>query len=282
MANRPFSLILAVAAMSMVAGAAHAQGQAWQVGFSAESGVPGGYVQVRENAIDGTPLHLRTDLGVTHATTLRLSAVHRLGARGALHLSLSGTDLRGATNLTGTAYFNGTTLAPGPISSETGYLDNLWLQAAYWYRATRFGNGGQLWVSGGFTFVSLNFRIGAQIAPSSVGHETKEDFNTQELPIPVFGIHLSYPFTRALSVFAGFTSGHLPWTNSLRREGGMVQLTQTNEDAILGLHYRFTGMWSARIYLYSRRYQQNERSAEDGNYVRINEHGIGLGIVGHF
>lgn len=273
----PMAVIVAAAA---AAGSAHAA--AWRVGFSAEAGTPGGYVQVRENQIQGTPLHLRSDLGVTRANNLELSAVRSLGGDGAVHLGLASTTLDGTATLEQSAYFNGTTLAPGPISSDTHFPDYLRLNAAYWYRIADFGHGGRVWLSAGLTFVSLNFRIAAAVAPGSVGHETKEDFNTQELPIPVFGLHLSYPLSGALTVYAGFQGGHLPWTNSLRREGGMVQLTQTNQDAVLGLGYRFAGAWSARLYLYSYDYRQNERSGEDGNYVQINQHGVGLGIARRF
>lgn len=278
---RSYTVLIAVAAIAgLVPPAAHAT--AWKVGFSAESGTPGGYVEVRENQIEGTPLQLRSDLGVATVHNLKLEATRRLGVAGVLHLGLASTTLDGTGTLNRTAYFNGTTLAPGPISSDTHFPDFLRFQADYWHRIARFGHGGRLWLSAGLTFVSLNFRISATVAQGSVGHETKEDFNTQELPVPIFGIHVRYPLTGALALFADFQGGHLPWTNSLRREGGMVQVTQTNEDAVLGLGYRFSGHWIARLYLYSDRYQQNERSAEDGNYVQINQHGIGLGIARRF
>lgn len=282
MPDRPAFLLVtaAVSAATVLAGNAYAS--SWQVGFSAATGTPGGYVQVRENQIDGTPLRLRSNLGVTTVDNLQLSAEHTLGDKGSLHLSLSSVTLDGSGTLGRTAYFNGATLAPGPISGDTHFPDYLRLSADYRYRIAGFGHGGRLWLSAGLTFVSLNFRIAATVAPGSVGHETKEDFNTQELPIPVFGVHLSYPLTSALSLYAGFQGGHLPWTNSLRREGGMVQLTQTNEDTVLGLRYRFAGAWIARLYLYNYDYQQNERSAEDGNYVQINQHGVGLGISRRF
>lgn len=270
----------ALAAAALAAGglAAHgARAEVWHLGFGAERGTPGGYVQVRENAIQGTPLGLRSDLGIAHADTLDLTAARRLGANGALHLALAATDLPGSGELRQPAYFNGTKLAPGPISSETGYTDFWGLQAGYWRRVATFG-GGSLWLGAGLTFVSLNFRIGARVAADSVGHETKEDFNTQELPVPLFGIHLRYPIGHGLSLFAGFSGGHLPWTNSLRREGGMVQVTQTDQDARLGLRYRFGPGWTVAGYLYDRIYEQNERSGEDGNFVRIDQHGIGVRV----
>lgn len=270
------------AVLGLGLGASVSAHAAWKVGIGVEAGTPGGYVQVRENAIEGTPLHLRSDLGVSTGYSLRFSAIHPFGGNNALHLWLSATRLIGSSTLSRTAYFNGVTLAPGPISSDTNFQDYWRLQASYWRRLVTFPGGGGLWLSGGLTFVSLNFKINARIAPGSVGHETKEDFNTQELPVPVFGFHVRYPLAPGFALFGGVSGGHLPWTNSLRREGGMVQVTQTNEDAVLGLGYAFSAGWSARLYLFDRRYWQDERSAEDGNYVRINQHGVGLELIGTF
>lgn len=277
-----FRVLLTVAIIAMAAGAACARPSAWKIGFAAEAGTPSGFVQVRENQIVGTRLPFRSTLGVSRVTGLRVSAVHRLGPRGLLHLWLSGTQITGSGTLTHTAYFNGVTLEPGPVSSNTHFLDDWRLTAAYWYRTVAFGSDGGLWLSGGLTYVGLNFKIGARIAPNSVGHETKEDFITQELPIPIFGIHLYYPLYGGFSFFGDIEGGHLPWTNSLRREGGMVQLTQTNEDADLGMRYRFDHTWSARLFVYDRRFMQNERSGEDGNFIRLDEHGVGIGFTGRF
>lgn len=280
--TRRIRVLLTVPIIMTAARAALGQSHAWKVGFDAESGTPSGFVQVRENHILGTRLPFRSALGVSRVTSLRVNAIRRLGPRSLLSFWLSGTQITGSETLTHTAYFNGTTLEPGPISSDTHFLDNWRFTATYWYRIAGFGSGSTLWLSGGLTYVGLNYKVGARIAPGSIGHETQEDFITQELPIPIFGIHLYYPLHGGLSLFGDFEGGHLPWTNSLRREGGMVQLTQTNEDADLGLRYRFDETWSVRLYLYDRYFMQNERSGEDGNYIRLGEHGVGIGFMGRF
>lgn len=272
--------LVAAAILGVTAGSAHAKSHIWQVGLAAADGTPSGVVQVRENRIEGTRLDLRNTLGVSHVTSLRLSAIHRLGSRSELHLWLSITQLDGSGVLTDTAYFNGATLSPGPVSSNTHYLDDWRLTADYWRRVLRFRSGGGLWLSGGLTYVGLNFKIGARVTVGSTGHETKEDFITQELPVPIVGIHLRYPICAGLSLFGGIQGGHLPWTNSLRREGGMVQVTQTNEDADVGVSYQFSETWSAQLYVFDRRYMQNERSSEDGNFIRLNVHGIGIALAG--
>jgi hypothetical protein len=65
------------------------------------------------------------------------------------------------------------------------------------------------------------------LAPGSTGDEMKEDFVTQELPIPLLGVALDYPFTDRLHLISSLNGAYLPRVNSLRKEGGEVTLTQT-------------------------------------------------------
>lgn len=257
-----------------------ARGSTWKLELFGESGSPSGVVRVRENQIVGTRFDLRRDLGIRRATTVGVRAVRPVGKKGAIHLWFAGSTLTGSATLGRTSYFNGTTLEPDRVSSGTRFLDDWRLEATYWRRVTRFANGGSFWLSGGLTFVSLNFKLNARIAAGSARHETKEDFNTQELPIPIIGIHLDDPVAKRLDALADVEVGHLPWVSSFRYEGGLVKLTQTHEDARLGLRYRFSAAWSARLYWFHYAYQQHERSHEDGNYIRLNQQGIGFGI-GH-
>lgn len=62
----------------------------------------------------------------------------------------------------------------------------------------------------GATYVMLNFKLGGAIAANSIGHELKEDFYVQELPVPMLGLHLRYPLTDALKLTADVTMGRLP------------------------------------------------------------------------
>jgi len=257
-----------------------ARASAWSFGVFGERGATSGVVRVREDAIVGTRFDLRHDLGIDRATTLGVRAVRRLGEEGAIHLRFVATTLGGSATLPRTSDFNGTTLEPGPVSSGTSYLDDWRLQATYWRRVSRFAKGGSLWVSGGLTFVSLNFKLNARVAAGSARHETKEDFNTQELPVPIIGVHLDYPLINRLDLLAGLEGGHLPWVSSFRYEGGLVKLTQSHLDLRLGLRYKISRAWSARLYWYHYAYQQHERSDEDGNYVRVSQQGLGL-AVGH-
>ena len=279
---RRFRVLLTVAIIVMAARAACAQPLAWKLGFSAESGTPSGFVQVRENRIEGTRLPFRSTLGVSRITSLRINAVRRLSTRSLLHLWLSGMQITGSGTLTHTAYFNGTTLEPGPISADTHFLDDWRFTATYWYRIAGSSSGAGLWLSGGLTYVGLNFKIRAGIAPGSVGHETKEDFITQELPVPTLGVHLRYPLGRRVRLIADATGGRLPRVYSLRHEGGAVTIDQAQWRAQLGLSGRFSAGWRLRVYWFDRYYRQNEQSHEDGNRIKLRSHGFGIGVAHGF
>lgn len=53
---------------------AHADDDHWQMAVRAGQATPGGWVRVRENAIQGTQLPIHDGLGVNHMQTIRLDA----------------------------------------------------------------------------------------------------------------------------------------------------------------------------------------------------------------
>lgn len=272
------SVILVLAAAALAIAPARASDNSWQLVATGEAGVPGGWVQVRENAIQGTRLHFSNDLNVNRMQTFRLRAWKPLSDVSELHIGFSTSQLDGHASTAAPVYFNGATIAPGRLDTITHFQDFPAFDASYWHRLIDFGNGGRLWGSVGATYVMLNFRVGGTIAANSVGNELKEDFYVQELPVPILGLHLRYPLTDALKFTADIDVGRLPWVNSLRTEGGEVRLAQTNEEEALGLEYRFTAHWQAVAYAFHRYFGQNERSREDGNVIRLRSSGIGLGV----
>lgn len=272
------SVILLLAAAVLTIAPARGSDNSWQLMATGETGVPGGWVQVRENAIQGTRLHFSNNLNVNRMQTFKLHAWKPLSDVSELHIGFSISQLDGHASTAVPVYFNGTTIAPGRLDTITHFQDFLAFDASYWRRLVDFDNGGCLWGSVGATYVMLNFRVGGTIAANSVGNELKEDFYVQELPVPTLGLHLRYPLTDALKFIADIDVGRLPWVNSLRTEGGKVRLAQTNEEEILGLEYRFTAHWQAMGYVFHRYFGQNERSREDGNVIRLRLSGIGLGV----
>src|SRR5262249_23519170 len=136
---------------------------------------------------------------------------------------------------------------------------------------------GRLSASAGLTFVSLIFRLQGTLAPTTASQETREDFVTQELPVPVLGLGLAPPRASRLDAGASALVGYLPWVNSLRHEGGEVSLRQRHLDLALDLTYALTPALRAGAgYRYSW-FEQHEESNEDGNDIALGYSGIFVG-----
>ncbi|HEY6893798.1 MAG TPA: hypothetical protein VI258_06505, partial [Rhodanobacteraceae bacterium] len=142
----------------------------WDLSVHAEIGAPGGWVQVRENDIAGTRLHIDNDLDVQHMQTLRFRAARLFSDDNQLRFGVSASMLDGSATITQPVVFNGTTVAPGKLDTVTHFQDFLEADVAYWRRFAAFDNGGGFWGSVGATYVLLNFRLDGTIAPDSVGH----------------------------------------------------------------------------------------------------------------
>jgi len=257
-------------------------GSPWDLSVHAEIGSPGGWVQVRENGIEGTRLSIDDDLDVQRMQTLRFRAARAFSDDDQLRFGVSASMLDGSTTITEPVVFNGTTVAPGKLDTVTHFQDFLQADVAYWRRLAAFDGGGGFWGSIGATYVLLNFRLDGTIAPDSAGHELKEDFYVQELPVPVVGLHLDYPFAGAWKLDIDATAGRLPWVDSHHSEGGEVRLAQTDEDVSAGVDYRFASDWHAGAYVFYRFFAQDERSHEDGNAIRLSSRGIGIDVGRRF
>ena len=250
----------------------------WDVTIYAETGSPGGWVQVRENEIEGTRLHIDNDLDVNEMTTLRARATRWFSDDDQLRFGVAASMLDGSATLAEPVVFNGTTVAPGKLDTVTHFQDFLEADIAYWHRLAAFDNGGGFWGSIGAAYVLLNFRLDGTIAADSAGHELKEDFYVQELPVPVIGLHLDYPFAETWKLDVDATAGRLPWVDSHHSEGGEVRLAQTDEDLSAGVDYRFASDWHAGAYVFYSFFAQNERSHEDGNAIRLSSRGVGVDV----
>ena len=259
-----------------------ADDNAWHLALSGEFSSPNGWVQVRENAIQGTRLHMGSDLHINDMQTIRLQAWKPLSDVSELHFGFSTNQLNGHAMTSMPVYFNGTTIAPGRLNAATHFQDFIAFDASYWHRLMDVGQNGRLWWSAGATYVMLNFVIHGNIAANSVGNELKEDFYVQELPVPILGLHLRYPLTDSLRFTADGSWGRLPWVNSFRTEGGEVQTAQTNWEAVLGLEYTLSPHWTLVGYAFHRYYAQDESSREDGNQIKLNTNGGGFGVTYQF
>ncbi len=261
---------------------ARADDTSWHLQLSGEWSAPGGWVQVRENDIQGTRLHLSDDLDVNDMQTIRLQAWKSFSDGGELHLGFATHQLQGRSSTDVPVYFNGTTVAPGRLDTATHFQDFIAFDASYWHRLVDVGRGGSLYGSVGATYVMLNFVVHGTLAAGSVGNELKEDFYVQELPVPIFGLHLRYPLGGQLRFTADASWGRLPWVNSFRTEGGEVKTAQTHWEAVLGLEYTLSPRWKLAGYVFHRYYAQDESSHEDGNQISLATNGGGLGVTYQF
>ena len=242
----------------------------WQIGFGAALGTPGGWIQVREWDIEGTRLRFRRDLNVARIHELELRAEYHARPGRGIGLTLASWALNGSTRLPADVLFNGTTLAGGSIlTTRTDFPNFLRITLDGWWPLARLGRHGSVSWSVGLTAVLLNFRLKGTEAPTSVGHEPKEDFLTQELPVPIVGIRVRYPFSGRMAASAALSGGYLPWVNSLRSEGGVVRLTQSHADLDIGVEYAVTR--SSRVVGGFRftDFTQREKSREDGNDINL-------------
>jgi hypothetical protein len=275
--RRRMGILLAVASLFAWQDA-RADDTAWHIALIGELSSPSGWVQVRENAIQGTRLRLDNDLNINDMQTIRLLAWKPLSDVAELHFGFAANQLNGHSTTDAPVYFNGATIAPGKLDADTRFQDFIAFDASYWRRLVDVGQTGSLWGSIGATYVMLNFRVNGALAADSAGNELKEDFYVQELPVPIFGLHLRYPLTDALKLTADASWGRLPWVNSFRTEGGEVRVSQTNWEAVLGLEYAFSPHWKLVGYAFHRYYGQDESSHEDGNQIRLSSTGGGLGV----
>ena len=253
----------------------------WRWTASLESARPSGWVQVRENDIEGTQLYFGDDLRIHRRNGLRLDTAKTVSPHAEWQLSVATYTLDGTTVIPQPIIFNGATIAAGQLRTATHYTHFLEFDGSYRRRLLSFAEGGGLWGSVGGTFMLLNFTLQGDVAPNSAGKETTEDFYVQELPVPVLGLHLRYPIGRAWSLLSSATMGGLPRANSLRHEGGEVRLKQTNNAFSVGVAVRRTE-WELSVSAFGRSYVQDEQSREDGNVIHLRDRGLAVGLAHPF
>jgi hypothetical protein len=239
-------------------------------------GIPQGWVQVRENQIEGTRLKLRGDLGIDTSKSLTVGVARHLSLVSTLQLTVDATFLYGSTTLPGDVDFNGATLEGGTkLDTRPDFLR---VTALYERHLVNLKGGGHLAGQAGFTYVLLTFKLYGTLSPQTKGTETKEDFLTQELPVPILGFSLDQPLGERLSLVGSLTGGYLPLINSLRAEGGEVKLTQSHADVALGLRWLLTPALAVSGGYRFTYFVQREISGEDDNNVRLRDKAFSLSL----
>jgi hypothetical protein len=254
----------------------------WTLRVGYEQGSPSGWVQVRENQIDGTHLAFGPDLGV-HAVSAVAVGLRRTAGSGSFGVTVTATTLRGSTRIARPVFFNGTTLTAGSVlKTRTEAGDFLRVVIDYAHPLARVGSSGELIGRAGLDATLLNFRLLGTIDPASAGHETKEDFVTQELPAPFVGAELRLPVNGRLSLHVGGDAGGLPWVSSLRYEGGLVHLSQQRLDADAGIDVALARGLTLGAGVHATSFIQNEQSHEDGNQISLGSTSLALGLGWRF
>jgi hypothetical protein len=239
-------------------------------------------MQVRENELEGTRLAPQPDLGITSAWMADVSTRFRPGEHTFLRFAVESYAMEGTTVLPRAVLFNGTTLASGrALTTRMRFPSFVRLLAVLEHDTWRWGDT-RVMLGAGLTFVALTVRMQGTYAATTVRREAKEDFVTQELPIPLVEVGFARPLVRLLSADATAAAGYLPRVNSLRHEGGTVWLSQSHIDLDLRLVYALRPAWHVDVgYRYSS-FAQKEESAEDGNQVEMSLSGVRLGIARSF
>jgi len=101
----------------------------WQLQFGVARGVPGGFIQVRENNVPGTSLPLEPILGIDYVQRHRQVRKTR-SARSALIFNLNFASIYGESVRPIPIYYNGVQLAANyPLTSCASWLNNWQMRA---------------------------------------------------------------------------------------------------------------------------------------------------------
>jgi hypothetical protein len=255
-------------------------GLPFDVTLTGSVGIPRGYVKVRENETAGTHLSLHGDLGIDTVEDVELGLAYHLTARDSFRLRGDAIFLYGTQRTEEEVVFNGATFAAGSdLQSRPEFFR---VTALYERRLLDFANGGALAGDIGATYVLLTYKINGTLASNSVGHETKEDFLTQELPIPMLGVSYEQPLGERVRLVSSLLGGWLPEVDSLRSEGGTVKLQQSHVDFDLGFDYAFNEALSGGAGYRVSYFAQHETSHEDGNDFQLTQNLLTFHLIYRF
>jgi hypothetical protein len=252
----------------------------FEISLGTEVGIPRGHVQVRENQLQGTYLSLHGDLGIDTIEYVTVAGAYHFTPKDSLRLNFDTIFLYGSSTLSQDVLFNGALLQGGTTAESRPEFFRL--TTFYERHLLDLASGGRLAGDIGLTYVFLTYKINGTLSPQSTGSETKEDFVTQELPVPMLGLSFEQPISERTSFVCSVLGGYLPMVDSLRNEGGDVKLSQTNVDLLMGLRYAFTPALDLRGGYSFHYFEQYEKSHEDGNYFELWNNDFTLALAYRF
>jgi opacity protein-like surface antigen len=249
----------------------------WEISLGGQIGAPKGFVKVGEFNRSGDKLRLNNDLNIDTFEVASLGAAVHLTERDVLRVRFDYTFLYGTTTRSAETAFNGALLAAEePIRTRPVFTR---VTGLYEHDFVREPSGALVAGGVGLTFVYLHFKLHGTLAPDTVGHETQEDFYAQELPVPLFALRGEYPITPRVHLLGAVDGGFLPKVNSLRTEGGTVDLAQAHADVFAGVRYAITpNLMADGGYTYTY-FSQHETSHEDDNKILFLGHAFGFDLT---
>ncbi|MBI3769883.1 MAG: hypothetical protein HY271_15530 [Deltaproteobacteria bacterium] len=249
----------------------------WEISLGGQVGVPRGFVKVGEFDRSGDKLRFSKDLGIDTFEVANVGAAVHLTDRDALRARLDYSFLWGGTQLDRDVAFNGATLAGDThLQSRPVYTR---ITGLYEHAFISEPNGALLAGGAGVTFVYLHFKLHGTLAPTTIGHETQEDFYAQELPVPLVSLRGEYPIAPRVRLIAIVDGGFLPKLDSLRTEGGTVKLAQGHADVFAGVRYAITPQLFADGGFSYTYFSQHETSGEDNNEILFLGYAFGFGLT---
>ena len=253
----------------------------FELSLGGSVGIPRGYVQVRENQLQGAHLSLHGDLGIDTVESVTAAAAYHLTPNDSLRLIFDSIFLYGSSTLSQDVLYNGALLQGGTTAQSRPEFFRV--TGLYERRLFDLPCGGHLAGDIGLNYAYLNFKINGTVSPQSPGGgETQEDFYAQALPVPTLGISVEEPISERTSFIGSVLGGYLPLVDSLRTEGGTVDFSQSNVDLLLGLRYALTPALDLRGGYAFHYFTQHETSHEDGNYFQLWDNDFTVALLYRF
>jgi len=223
-----------------------------------------GFVQVRETTREGTRLPLQ-DLGLDSAEAFALLLDQQLTEDSRLSWRARWFYAAGRASFDHEVEFNAVSYEAGTTIRSQAQLGDLTFH--YEYDLLHFAGSGRLALLAGCKFTYLNFVMRGTEAADTSGHDQKEDFWKQSLPLPSLGLRVDWPLTPVQRLYAeGFAWRAIRW-NTLRSEGGTIWLTQDDLEATAGWSWRFQPKWELAAGVRFDYLAIDEQSHEDGNVI---------------
>ena len=254
----------------------------WEIAAGVRAGAPSGYVQVRENTVEGTRLPFGSGLNVHAIWAADLEVDYVPDPRTRLSLTITSFGLSGTTTLAQDTYFNGTTLAGGSaLNTDTNFPAYIAFTLAGERRIAQLGSG-ELSGTAGALLRGAHLRPARHARPGE--RHARDARGFRDAGVTGAGARRRLPCAARLP-YAIRVQAHgrlAPVGDSLRKEGGTVTVTQTAAQLEAGVRYDLTAVLGLTGAVRLSSFAQDEQSTEDGNVISMRAATLGIGMAQRF